>query len=107
MVTDRRHVRLVALTVTDPVAYGRYRAGMTPILESYGGRFGCDFVVAEVLLGAERSANRVFTIEFPDADAQQRFFADERYRAVRAEFFAPAVATTQVLAELESVGGSG
>ena len=42
MAADRgRHVVLMGLEVTDDASYARYRAGMTPILESYGGSFGC------------------------------------------------------------------
>jgi uncharacterized protein (DUF1330 family) len=97
-----RHVMLVALEVTDQASYARYRSEMTPILRSHGGDFGCDFVVAEVLRGADNPRlNRVFTIEFPDRAAKERFFADPRYGAVRATFFEPAVAATFVLAELD------
>ena len=80
----------------------RYRAGMTPILESYGGSFGCDFAVAKVLKGPSERVNRVFTIAFPDRATRDRFFADERYRAVRREHFEPAVAASFVLAEFGS-----
>jgi uncharacterized protein (DUF1330 family) len=97
-----RHVILMGLQVTDESSYARYRAGMTPILESHGGRFGHDFEVARVLKGDPR-INRVFTISFPDRWSRERFFADESYRAVRARFFEPAVASVFVLAEL---GGS-
>ena len=96
-----RHVVLMGLEVTDDASYARYRAGMTPILESYGGSFGCDFVVAEVLKGPSERLNRVFTIAFPDRATQARFFADARYRAVRAEHFERAVAQSIVLAKLD------
>ena len=43
--------------------------------------------------------NRVFTIAFPDRATQARFFADVRYREVRATHFEPAVAQSVVLAE--------
>ncbi len=97
-----RYVMLMGLEITDDGAYAQYRAGMTPILESYGGSFGCDFVVAAVLRGPSERLNRVFTIVFPDRATQERFFADARYQAVRARHFEPAVARTFVLAELES-----
>jgi uncharacterized protein (DUF1330 family) len=99
MVAEQRHVMLVALVVTDPAGYARYRVAMTPILAAYGGSFGHDFVVAEVLRGAGERVNRVFTLEFPDRSARQRFFADERYLAARAAYFEAAVASTEVLAE--------
>jgi uncharacterized protein (DUF1330 family) len=102
MAADRnRYVVLMGLEVTDDAAYARYRAGMTPILESYGGSFGCDFVVARVLKGPSERLNRVFTIAFPDRAMQARFFADARYRQVRAEHFERAVAQSIVLAELD------
>ncbi|WP_437688133.1 DUF1330 domain-containing protein [Sorangium sp. So ce176] len=96
----RKHVLLMGLQVTDEAAYASYRARMTPILSTYGGAFGHDFVVARVLKGDER-INRVFTIVFPDRATRERFFADPAYRAVKAEFFEPAVAAVIVLGELE------
>lgn len=95
-----RHVMLLGLEVKDDGLYTRYRAGMTPILESYGGAFGCDFVVSQVLKG-DAHINRVFTLSFPDRPSRDRFFADEKYRAVRAELFEPAVGRTVILGELE------
>src|SRR5262245_17987389 len=95
----RQHVMLMGLEVTDDASYARYRTAMAPILEQYGGAFGCDFVVAAVLKGPTERLNRVFTIAFPDRAAAARFFADARYRAVRAEHFEPAVARAIVLAE--------
>ncbi|KYG03476.1 hypothetical protein BE18_14400, partial [Sorangium cellulosum] len=82
----RQHVLLVGLQIADEASYARYRAGMTPILSSYGGAFGHDFVVARVLKG-EAGINRVFTLLFPDRAARERFFADAQYLAVRAELF--------------------
>jgi uncharacterized protein (DUF1330 family) len=97
-----RDVILMGLEVIDEASYARYRAGMTPILESHGGSFDCDFVVAKVLKGPSERMNRVFTMSFPDRAAREWFFADPRYRAVRAEYFEPAVAGAIVLAELGS-----
>ncbi|WP_437679693.1 DUF1330 domain-containing protein [Sorangium sp. So ce131] len=97
----RQHVLLVGLQVEDETSYARYRAGMTPILLSYGGAFGHDFVVARVLKG-EAGINRVFTLLFPDRAARERFFADAQYRAVRAELFEQAVAAVFILGEFEA-----
>ena len=94
------YVLLFALEVADDASYARYREAMTPILESYGGRFGVDFVVARVLLAPHPRINRVFTMVFPDDLSRERFFADEEYRAVRARWFAPSVAAVEVLAEV-------
>ena len=41
--------RLVGLWVEDPDMYQKYREGMLPILKNYGGGFGYDFQVSEVL----------------------------------------------------------
>ncbi|WP_437744483.1 DUF1330 domain-containing protein [Sorangium sp. So ce1504] len=100
----RQHVLLVGLQLADEASYARYRASMMPILLSYGGAFGHDFVVSRVLKGDER-INRVFTLLFPDRAARERFFADPQYRAVRAELFEPAVAATFILGELEATAG--
>jgi uncharacterized protein (DUF1330 family) len=93
---------LVALHVTDDDGYRRYRAGMTPLLAGYGGRFLHDFVVAEALQSAaDHPVNRVFVLVFPDRAAKEAFFADPAYRAVRAEHFAGAVAGATIIAEYE------
>jgi uncharacterized protein (DUF1330 family) len=94
-----RVVTLFGLEVTDDAGYARYREAMTPILTRYGGAFGCDFVVARVLRGPNDRINRVFTITFPDAVTRERFFADEDYRKVRAQWFTPSVASAAVLEE--------
>jgi uncharacterized protein (DUF1330 family) len=94
---EGRDVTLFGLEVTDDAGYTRYREAMTPILARFGGAFGCDFVVARVLLGPSPRINRVFTIAFPDAASRERFFADEAYRAVRKQWFEPSVAAVAVL----------
>ncbi|MCY1065186.1 DUF1330 domain-containing protein [Nannocystis sp. RBIL2] len=99
MAAEGGHAMLVALVVADPAAYARYREAMAPILAAHGGAFRHDFVVAEALRGADARSNRVFTLVFPDRAAKERFFADERYRAVRAAHFEPAVLHTEILAE--------
>ena len=95
----RRQVTLFGLEVTDDVGYARYREAMAPILARHGGAFGCDFVVARVLLGPSPRINRVFTLAFPDAGSRDRFFADEAYREVRKQWFEPSVGTVATLAE--------
>lgn len=94
-----RQVTLYGLEVTDDAGYARYREAMAPILARHGGSFGCDFVVARVLLGPSPRINRVFTMVFPDDGSRERFFADAEYRAVRTRWFEPAVAAVEVLAE--------
>lgn len=85
---------LVGLEVKDPVRYAEYRARMTPLLHALGGAFGIDLEVSRVLKGpadAAYSVNRVFSIEFPSRAVCDQFFADAEYRAVRSEWFEPAV----------------
>lgn len=99
-----RHVMIFGLEVKDEVLYRRYRAGMTPILQRYGGGFGYDFMVSEVLR-SETSApiNRVFTIVFTEKKAGTDFFADPAYLAVRAELFEPAVGRVTKIGEYDEV----
>lgn len=94
-----RHMTLFGLEVTDDAGYARYREAMAPILVRHGGRFGCDFVVARVLVGPSPRINRVFTIVFPDGGSRERFFSDEEYRTVRARWFEPSVGVREVLEE--------
>ena len=76
--------RLVGLFVTDDELYQKYRDSMYPILKAYGGAFGYDFRVAEVLKSeVEEPINRVFTISFEDEKLMNTFFADEKYLQVR------------------------
>lgn len=96
------HVRLYGLQVTDPALYQRYRDGMTPILHRFGGAFGYDLRVAEVLKAETDSPmNRVFTIRFPDRDTADRFFADPGYQSVRNTLFGPAVSHVTVIATFD------
>jgi uncharacterized protein (DUF1330 family) len=94
-----RQTTLFGLEVTDDAGYARYREEMAPILKRHGGAFGCDFVVARVLLGPSARINRVFTILFPDLESRERFFADEEYRRVRARWFVPSVGAVEILSE--------
>ena len=96
------HLLVMGLEVTDRDGYARYRAGMRPILASYGGSFRYDFEVAAVLEApGEARLNRVFAIAFPDREARRRFFDDPRYRAVRAEHFEPSVGAIATIAEAD------
>ncbi len=93
---------VLGLHVTNDKVYQEYREKMTPILVECGGGFGYDFRISEVLKSqTDEEINRVFTIYFPDKVAMQQFFAAEPYRAIRAEFFAPSVASTTVIAEYD------
>ena len=102
-----RHVMIFGLDVKDEDVYRRYRQGMTPILRSYGGAFGYDFVVSQVLKSeTDAPINRVFTMLFPEKSVAERFFADPAYRAVRAELFEASVgAVTPIAAYDETPPG--
>ncbi|WDE07888.1 DUF1330 domain-containing protein [Thalassomonas viridans] len=90
---------LVGLEVTDDDIYQAYRQAMKPILASYGGGFGVDFRVSEVLLPeAEPNINRVFTIYFRDEAAKNDFFTDSDYLEVKEKYFESSVAGTSIFA---------
>ena len=76
--------RIMGLNVIDDQEYQRYREAMLPILKTYGGSFGYDFRVSEVLLSkTEDDINRVFTIEFPSKKKMEEFFENLDYVAVQ------------------------
>ena len=76
--------RVMGLNVIDDQEYQRYREAMLPILKTYGGAFGYDFKVSEVLLSkTEDDINRVFTIEFPSKQKMEAFFSNPDYVAVQ------------------------
>lgn len=92
--------RLVGLQIVNQEQYKQYREGMMPLLEEYGGSFGIDVVVSEVLRSPSKETfNRLFTIRFPSETQLNGFFADARYLAVRDEFFVPAVESTNMLSK--------
>lgn len=91
---------LVGLDVLDEDVYEAYRAAMKPILSSFGGGFGYDFRVAEVLRSeSDVDINRVFTIRFPDAEAMDLFFSDDAYLDAKRRLFEPSVRGTQVISQ--------
>jgi len=76
--------RIMGLNVIDDAEYQRYREAMLPILKEFGGSFGYDFKVSEVLLSkTEDKINRVFTIEFPSKQKMEAFFSFPDYITVR------------------------
>jgi len=93
---------LVGLHVVDDEGYQSYRDEMTPILKSYGGGFGYDFKVSEVLKSKTKAPiNRVFTISFPDRDSRDSFFSNEEYLTVRQRHFEKSVSDTTIIATYE------
>ena len=94
---------IMAMNVTDPERYARYREEMTPILKEYGGGFRYDFVVSQVLESASvHPITRVFVIFFRDKDASTKFFTDVRYEAVKKEHYSGSVDGFTVLADSTS-----
>ncbi len=93
---------LVGLHVVDEEGYQMYRNEMTPILESYGGGFGYDFKVSEVLKSKTKAPiNRVFTISFPDQDSMDSFFSNAEYLQGRQRHFKKSVSATTIMATYE------
>ncbi len=91
--------RIMGLHVIDDDAYQKYREGMTPILESFGGSFGYDFKIAKTLRSkTDEVINRVFTIEFPSREVMDQFFANPDYLAVQKRHFVGSVESKTVIA---------
>ena len=94
-----RSEMLVGMRVADEPGYARYRAAMTPILESMGGFFRYDMRVSELLKGdAAEPFNRLFILSFPDDAARDRFFADPAYQQAKAEHFEGSVSSYTLIA---------
>ncbi|MCM2678180.1 DUF1330 domain-containing protein [Echinimonas agarilytica] len=93
---------LVGLDVSDDEIYADYRAAMKPILNRYGGGFGFDFIVSDVLLSeVDVPINRVFTIHFPSHSAAENFFSDPAYLSVKIRYFDASVAHTTIISSYE------
>jgi uncharacterized protein (DUF1330 family) len=90
--------RIMGLCISDDEQYQKYREGMMPILHAYGGAFGFDFKVSEVLLSkTSDDINRVFTIEFPSKEKMDAFFECDEYLAVREQYFDKSVTSKTVI----------
>ena len=93
---------LVGLQVVDEEEYQMYRDEMMPILKNYGGEFGYDFKVSEVLKSKTKAPiNRVFTISFPDQKSRDSFFSNEEYLTIRQQHFEKSVTDTTIIATYE------
>ncbi len=90
--------RIMGLNVTNDEDYQRYREGMIPILESFGGSFGYDFTIAKVLKSkTDQTINRVFTIDFPSQEVMDRFFSDPNYLKVKDKYFSTSVSSVTLI----------
>ncbi len=80
--------RIMGIQVSNDDEYKKYRDGMTPILLSFGGSFGYDFKIQEVLISkTKEKINRVFTIEFPSKEIMENFFTDTEYLIIQKKYF--------------------
>jgi len=96
--------RVMGLNVIDDKEYQRYREGMLPILKSFGGSFGYDFRVSEVLLSkTEDNINRVFTIEFPGKQVMEEFFSNPGYIEVKNRHFNKSVKSKTIISMHEKI----
>ena len=90
---------LIGLQVVDDGAYQSYREETAPILKSFGGGFGYDFKIGEVLKSMTTAPiNRVFTIFFPDEVTKNSFFSNEDYLKIKHKHFEKSVANTTIIA---------
>ncbi|MGJ8647117.1 MAG: DUF1330 domain-containing protein [Marinomonas colpomeniae] len=90
--------RIMALEVSNDEEYQKYRESMTPILHSFGGRFGYDFKVSDVLQSKTKEPiNRVFTIDFPSKEIMDQFFSNPDYLNVKEEYFNRSVASVTII----------
>ncbi len=93
---------LVGLNVVDDEVYQSYRNEMMPILENYGGGFGYDFRVAEVLKSkTDAPINRVFTIYFSNEDSMNLFFSNDEYLKIKQRYYEKSVTDTTIIATYE------
>lgn len=70
------------MTVTDPVAYDRYKAANGAPLARHGGRFLVRGGTQEIADGAAFA--RTVVIEFPSLEAARACYADPEYKAAKA-----------------------
>jgi uncharacterized protein (DUF1330 family) len=93
---------LVGLNVYEDNLYQLYRDKITPLLQQYGGGFGYDFKIAQVLKSSgESPINRVFTIYFDNQDAMNNFFSNEEYLEIKKTYFENSVNSTTIIASYE------
>ncbi len=94
---------LVGLNVLNDTVYQQYRDAMTPILSSFGGDFGYDLVVSQVLKSpCKQPINRVFTLVFPSQQNKDAFFNDPQYLKVKEQYFEVSVGATTLMASYQN-----
>lgn len=96
--------RIMGLEVIDEQLYQQYRENMMPILDTFGGSFGFDFKVSEVLKSkTEAPINRVFTIDFASKRMMEEFFSDPSYLAVKDKYFNDSVKSVTMISMHEKI----
>lgn len=94
--------KVMGLNVVNDEEYQRYREGMEPILKSFGGTFGFDFKIAEVLRSkTDDEINRLFTISFPSKSVMEEFFSHSDYLSVKERHFRNSVKSLTSIAMYE------
>ncbi len=95
---------VMGMYISDKEEYQRYREAMTPILTSYGGSFGFDFTVSEVLISkTDDPINRVFTLEFPSRKIMDEFFSNSDYLSIKKQHFSDSVTSRTVISMHEKL----
>lgn len=76
-----RAYAVAEITVTNPAAYKKYLAAVTPVVAQFGGRY---LVRAGriVPLEGQAPAGRFIIIEFPSLAAAEKFETSPQYRAI-------------------------
>lgn len=76
-----RAYAVAEITVTNPVAYRKYLAAVTPVVKQFGGRY---LVRAGKIVPIEGHAptGRFIIIEFPSLAAAEKFESSPQYRAI-------------------------
>lgn len=72
---------IAEIDVTDPVAYQKYLAAVTPVVEQFGGKY---LVRAGKIVPVEGNAptGRFVVIEFPSLSMAQKFESSPQYQAI-------------------------
>lgn len=90
--------RVMGIEVIDNEVYQQYRENMMPILHSFGGSFGFDFKVNEVLKSkTDEAINRVFTLEFSSKEVMDEFFSNPDYLVVKEKYFLKSVRAVTII----------
>ena len=78
-----KHYAVAELDVTDPAWVRDYVAEVTPLVESYGGRYLARSVNVDRIEGEQPAPQVLLLIEWPSREAADAFYASEEYRPHR------------------------